>query len=54
MDRDFPDEKMVQNNYSYRTYVQIRRMDLVSLYGVSGLSNIMSNYSDGVWFQEMM
>jgi hypothetical protein len=29
-------------------------MVLVSLYGVSDLSNIMSNYSDGVWFREMM
>ena len=29
-------------------------MDLVSLCGVSDLSNIMSNYSDGVWFREMM
>jgi hypothetical protein len=45
---------MVQDIYSSRTYVQIRRMALVSLCGVSELSNIMSNYSDGVWFQEMM
>jgi hypothetical protein len=44
---------MVQNIYSSRTYVQIRRMALVSLCGVSDLS-IMSNYSDGVWFREMM
>jgi hypothetical protein len=29
-------------------------MILVSLLGVSDLSNIMSNYSDGVWFREMM
>jgi hypothetical protein len=54
MDRDFPDEKTVQDIYSSRTYVHIRRMALVSLYGVSDLSNIMSNYSDGVWFREMM
>jgi hypothetical protein len=26
----------------------------MSLCGVSDLSNIMSNYSDEVWFQEMM
>jgi hypothetical protein len=42
------------NNYSSRTYVRIRRMVLVSLCGVSDLSNIMSDYSDGVWFREMM
>jgi hypothetical protein len=29
-------------------------MILVSLCGVSDLFNIMPNYSDGVWFQEMM
>jgi hypothetical protein len=29
-------------------------MALVSLCGVSDLSNIMSDYSDGVWFREMM
>jgi hypothetical protein len=45
---------MVQDIYSSRTYVRIRRMVLVSLYGVSDLSNIMSDYSDGVWFREMM
>jgi hypothetical protein len=50
----FSRQKMVQKIYSSRTYVQIRRMVLVSLYGVSDLSNIMSNYSDGVWFREMM
>jgi hypothetical protein len=27
---------------------------LVSLLGVSDLFNIMSDYSDGVWFWEMM
>ena len=54
MDRDFPDEKMVQDIYSSRTYVQIRRMALMSLYGVSDLSNIMYDYSNGVWFREMM
>ena len=27
---------------------------LVSLYGGSDLSSIMSNYSDEVWFREMM
>jgi hypothetical protein len=27
---------------------------LVSLYGESDLSNIISNYSDEVWFREMM
>jgi hypothetical protein len=50
----FPRRKMVQNIYSSRTYVQIRRMALVSLCGVSDLSSIMSNYSDGVWFREMI
>ena len=54
MDRDFPRRKMVQDIYSSRTYVQIRRMVLVSLYGESDLSSIMSDYSDGVWFREMM
>jgi hypothetical protein len=29
-------------------------MTLVSLYGVSDLSSIMSDYSDEVWFGEMM
>ena len=42
------------NNYSSRTYVRIRRMVLASLCGVSDLSNIMFDYSDGVWFREMM
>jgi hypothetical protein len=28
-------------------------MALVSFCGASDLSNIMSDYSDGVWFQEM-
>jgi hypothetical protein len=50
----FPGWKMVQNIYSSRTHVQIRRMALISLYGVCDLSSIMSNYSDGVWFQEMI
>jgi hypothetical protein len=45
---------MVQDIYFSRTYVQIRRMALVSLCGVSDLSRIMSNYSDRVWFREMM
>jgi hypothetical protein len=50
----FPRQKMVEDIYSSRTYVWIRRMVLVSLYGVSDLSSIMFDYSDGVWFQEMM
>ena len=54
MDRDSPDRKMVQDIYSSRAYVQIRRMALMSLYGVSDLSSIMFDYSDGVWFREMM
>jgi hypothetical protein len=29
-------------------------MVLVSLLGVSDLFNIISDYSDGVWFREMM
>jgi hypothetical protein len=54
MDRKFPRRKMVQDIYSSRTYVRIKRMVLVSLSGVSDLFNIMSDYSDGVWFREMM
>jgi hypothetical protein len=50
----FPKRKMVQNIHSSRTYVQIRRMALVSLYGVSDLPSIMSDYSNEVWFREMM
>jgi hypothetical protein len=42
------------NNYSSRTYVWIRRILLMSLYGVSELFNIMPDYLDGVWLQEMM
>jgi hypothetical protein len=45
---------MVQDNHSSRTYVQIRRMILVSICGVSDLFNIMPDYSYGVWLQEMM
>ena len=52
MDRDFPDGKW-SRTFS-RTYVRIRRIVLVSLYGESDLYNIMSNYSYGVWFREMM
>jgi hypothetical protein len=50
----FPRRKMVQDIYSSRTYVRIRRMALMSLCEVSDLSSIMSDYSNGVWFQEMM
>jgi hypothetical protein len=50
----FPRRKMVQDNYSSREYVRIRRMVLMSLYGVSDLSNIMYDYLDEVWFREMM
>jgi hypothetical protein len=46
--------KMVQDSHSSRTYVQIRRMILVSLCGVSDLFSIMPDYSDGVWLREMM
>jgi hypothetical protein len=42
------------DNHSSKTYVQIRRMVLVLLCGVSDLFNIMPDYSDGVWLQEMM
>ena len=42
------------NSYSSRKYAWIRRMVHVSLFGVSGLFNIMVDYSNGVWFQEMM
>jgi len=51
---EIPRRKMVQDIYSSRTYVRIRRMVFVSLCGVSDLSSIMSDYSDGVWFREMM
>ena len=46
--------KICWNNYSSTTYVRIRIIVLVSLYGVSDLFNIMSNYSNEVWLQEMM
>jgi hypothetical protein len=50
----FSKRKMVQDIYSSRTYGWIRRMVFVSLLGVSDLFSIMSDYSDGVWFREMM
>jgi hypothetical protein len=50
----FPRWKMVKDIYSSRTYVRIRRMVLVSLYGVSDLSSILFDYLDGVWFRDMM
>jgi hypothetical protein len=37
------------NSYSSRTCVQIRRMVFVSLCVLSDLSNIMLDYSDGLW-----
>jgi hypothetical protein len=43
MNRDFPDGKQ------FRDFTP-----LVSLYGKNDLSNIISNYSYEVWFQEMM
>jgi hypothetical protein len=43
MNRDFPDGKQ------FKAFTP-----LVSLYGESDLSSIMSNYSDEVWFREMM
>jgi hypothetical protein len=43
MNRDFPDGKQ------FRAFTP-----LVSLYGESDLSRIISNYSDEVWFREMM
>jgi hypothetical protein len=42
------------DSHSSRTYAQIRSMILVSLCGVSDLSSIMPEYSDRVWFREMM
>jgi hypothetical protein len=42
------------NSYSSRTYVRIRIMVLVSLYGASDLFNIMPDYSDGIWLPEMI
>jgi hypothetical protein len=35
-------------------FFRTRRMVLVSLCGLSELFNIMPDYSDGVWLQEMM
>jgi hypothetical protein len=43
MNRDFPDGKQ------FRIFTP-----LVSLYGESDVSNIISNYSDEVWVREMM
>jgi hypothetical protein len=43
MNRDFPDGKQ------FRAFTPF-----VSLYGESDLSSIISNYSDEVWFREMM
>ena len=43
MNKDFPDGKRF-----------IDFTPLVSLYGESDLSSIISNYSDEVWFREMM
>jgi hypothetical protein len=45
---------MVQDINSSGTYARIKRMVIVSLFGVSDLFNIMPNYSDGVWFRGMM
>jgi hypothetical protein len=42
------------NNYFSRTYVKMRRMIIVSLYGVSGLFNIIPDYLDGVWILGMI
>jgi hypothetical protein len=43
MNKDFP------NREQFRDFTP-----LVSLYGESDLSSIISNYSDEVWFREMM
>jgi succinate dehydrogenase hydrophobic anchor subunit len=43
MNRDFPDGKQ------FRAFTP-----LVSLHGENDLSSIISNYSDEVWFREMM
>jgi hypothetical protein len=43
MNRDFPDGK------HFRSFTP-----LASLYGESDLFSIISNYSDEVWFREMM
>jgi hypothetical protein len=53
MDRDFLDGKWS------KTFIlpgHMSRLEdwFLSLCGVSDLSNIMSDYSDGVWFREMM
>jgi hypothetical protein len=41
-------------SHSSRTYVQIRRMVLVSLCGVNDLFSITLDYSGRVWLQKMM
>jgi hypothetical protein len=46
MNKDFPDRKTIQEHLLF----YILRMALVSLYGMSDLSSIMSNYLDEVWF----
>ena len=43
MNRDFPDGKQ------FKAFTPP-----ISLHGESDLSSIISNYSDEVWFQEMM
>jgi hypothetical protein len=50
----FSRQKMIEDIYSSWTYAQIRRIVFVSLLGKSDLFNIMSDYSDGAWFREMM
>jgi hypothetical protein len=42
------------DSHSSRMYFWIRRMVLVSLCGVSDLFNIMLDYLNGVWLQEIM
>jgi hypothetical protein len=54
MDRHSPYGKLSRTIILLGHMSRIRRMVLVSLYGVSDLFNIMPDYPDGVWLQEMM
>jgi hypothetical protein len=51
-----PDEKCSRTFIllGYMSGLWIRRMVLMSLCGVSDLSSVMPDYSDGIWFREMM
>jgi hypothetical protein len=54
MDRVSPDGKWSRIFILLGHMSKLEEWTLVSLCEVSDLSNIMSDYSDGVWFREMM